>query len=113
MAAATAVIMFVMPPNVSHADPPHQFAQIRAGLGPQHQVPMIGHQAIRQQLNGVSRKPFTQHTLKSKKVFILVKQLHPSIAAIQNMINHTSFNGASGAWHGNKLPPRRFGVNNQ
>ena len=62
-------------------------------------MPMIGHEAVRQHAHRHLLTPFGQDALKRGVVARLLEQPHPSIAAIENMIDQIPWCGPSGAPH--------------
>ena len=89
MARPDGAVVRVPPLRVSQRQPSHEFGQIAVASRPQHQVPMIRHQAIRQNSYLHAVQSFFQHTLESRVVFQLLKNRRASIRAIEN-VKHNS-----------------------
>ncbi len=89
--------------NSSH--PAHPTTQCWVRVGPNHQMPMVGHQAVGQQLDRVSLEALRQRPLERFVVARIVKQPHPPVPAIENVVDHPRF-ARSARWrHGSKVSP--------
>ena len=97
--APAGVVMLVMPPDVRDADPTHQIGQRLLPPRTEDEMPVIGHQAPRQQVDRVTFQPLAQHTHKPVIIRRLVKQRHPPVPAVQNMIESPGGNFSKRACH--------------
>jgi hypothetical protein len=112
MSPAPALIMLMMATNMRHTHPPHPFAQRLVCRRPHHHVPMVVHETIGQQFNWISIEPLRQHGLECKKIAVFVKEIHPPIAAVEHMIDQTSFDRPCGSRHiAANLPEERLEIN--
>ena len=82
--------MRVPPLRVSQRQPANKARQLIIVLRPHHQVPVISHQTIRKQPRSGSSHGFLKYPLKCSEVFILRKDRHPRVRAVQHMINPTA-----------------------
>jgi hypothetical protein len=99
VATAAAMIMFVMPPHVRHADPAQPTSECLIGFRPRYQMPMIRHNAVGQQFDRITPQPFGQHPLEGRIILRLVKQSHPSVPTIKDVVDQPGFNGSCGSRH--------------
>ena len=63
----------------------HELTQTLLRAGPQHRVPAVGHQAIRQEIDGTALEPLREELLERREIATPVEQPHPAIAAIEHM----------------------------
>ncbi len=91
MAAAAVVVMLVVTPDMSDANPSHQIAQRSIAVWPQDKMPVIAHQAIGQEIHGITCQPLPQHLLERREILFLMEQAHPAVAAIEDMVDHSAF----------------------
>lgn len=97
--AAAGVVMFVVATDMHHPHPAHPAAQGVVGLGPNNQVPMIGHQTVREQLHRVSLQAVGQYPLERLKVFRFAKNRDPAVPTVQHVVHHTCFGRSGGSRH--------------
>ena len=64
VAFARAVMMGVISHRVGRGDPAHEAAHLAALIGPQHQVPVVRHQLIGEQVDVVSFESFAEDPLE-------------------------------------------------
>ncbi len=67
----------------------------------QHQVKVIGHQAVGVEIERVALASFPQRVEKGAKVGVAAKDRLAIIAAIDGVVNQTVVNESGQAWHGN------------
>ena len=73
-------------------------------MGSQHQMKMVGHQAIAQQIDrhtGAARRPWPRRRRRNRR---LVKNGLAAVAPIQGVIPHPADRGSSGSRHPLLLP---------
>src|SRR5713226_1732044 len=99
MPAGTRVVVGVMAPDMRHAHPRHEARQVAIPLGPQHQVPVIGHQTIPQQIHRHAGLSLREDAHERVVVRRLVKQPLPAVPAVQTMIDHSAPRGSALPWH--------------
>ena len=63
-----------MAANVRDANPGHEPPERLVGFRADDQMPVMGHQAIRQELDRLPLQSFRQHSLEAVKVILVVKQ---------------------------------------
>ena len=75
--------------SVSDGQPAHELRQviIAASLRPQHKMPVIWHQAMRQQSHGHTVECLSADTFNGRIVAIVPADLLSTDGAIQNMVN--------------------------
>lgn len=100
MAAAAGMVMLVMSANVGDADPSHQPRKRRRVPRPQHQMPVVGHEAPGQQIDPIALEPLGQDANEGQIITVLVKQPPLAIAAIQHVIEGPGRDVSPRAWHG-------------
>jgi hypothetical protein len=96
MAAASVVAMVAA--DVGSHQPLHPPAQVAVRSGSQHQMKVIGHQAIAQDVHGQALARGFQGD-EGSVVLVLMEDLVPAVAAIEDVIDPVSQGSASGAWH--------------
>jgi hypothetical protein len=94
--------------HVGHRQPLHERPQLPrrpAAPRPQQQVPVVGHQAVRQQPHrGKEFERPGQHPLERRVVPVVVEHRRAAVAAVEHVV-HVSAGGASGgAGHPRSLP---------
>jgi len=62
-------------------------------------MPVIGHQAVSQQIHRITLQPLDQHSLECVVVPLLVKQSKATVPPIEDVIDHPCFDRPSGSWH--------------
>src|SRR5262249_22720786 len=78
------------------ADQPREFAILPR---PNHQVPMIGHEAIGQQPSLRALHGLEQDPLKRLVVSLVIEDAHPRIGPIEHVIHETALSGAMRSSH--------------
>src|ERR1051325_1943879 len=73
--------------HVRRAHPPHEARQIRSLARPEHQMPMIIHQAVAENPHSGALPAFLEQFDERFKIPALVKDPHPPIPAVQHVIN--------------------------
>jgi len=111
VSAAAAVVVLVVAAHMRDADPAHPTSQRLVGLGSNHEVPMVGHQTVGEQFHRIALQPFRQHLLERRKIFRLMKNPHPAVPTVQNVVHHACFGGSSGSWHQGMLSGLTEAVN--
>ena len=99
------MIMGVMPPHVRDAEPAHQTGQGAVLVGTQHQMPMVGHQAIGEEIDGVTLQPMSQHLEKPGIIAFLMKQPHAAVRAFEDVVYCPRFDGSDAPGYGGKPRP--------
>ena len=85
------MVMGVPALGVRQRQPMAEVRQFAVPPRPKQQMPMIGHQAIRQQAHaGNVLQSFTKNTLEGFKVGVLGKHAQPPIGPIQNVVHVTA-----------------------
>jgi hypothetical protein len=68
----------------------HESPEFAVMLGPQHEVPMVGQQAIGEDPHGAAFQRLFQHLLERLEVGVFQEQPHPSHAAVQDVKQHSA-----------------------
>lgn len=111
---AAAMIVLVVSPHVGHADPAQPASQRFIRPGPHDQVPVVRHDAVGQQINGVSLESLGEHAFEGGIVLCFMKQPHATVPTVEHVINETGFDGAGSARHAGSLTaPRPLCQRNQ
>ena len=99
--------------RVRHRQQPHELRQIfiTAALGPQHQMPVIRHEAIGQQPHIHPRERLHHHPLKRGIIRGVLKKLHPPDTPIQDVIHQSTHRYSSSSRHRASLPRRTMKIN--
>jgi hypothetical protein len=90
-------------PGPRHPDPSHPTPQGLIGLRPNDEMPVIGHDAVGQQLDRIALQAFRQHALERFVVRRLAKQPHPPVPPIENVVDHPGFRGSSSSRHDGRI----------
>ena len=82
------------------ADPAHQPRQRGGGrAGAQEQVPVVGHQAVAEQADGVPPQALGQDAEEGVEVGRLVEKVLAAVAAVEHVVDHAGRDGPGGAGH--------------
>ena len=77
------------PLGVRQRESAHEVREIPIAIQPQHQMPVIRHQAVRQDAHGNALGP-GQHPLERGVIAVLVKERLPAIRAIEHVIDQVA-----------------------
>lgn len=99
VARPRSVVVGVVAHGVRGRDPAEKLAHLAIPVRPQHQVPMVGHELVAEQLDFVPFQPFGQNSLEGREVFLLVKYRGPAIAPVQGMVESSRFVGTWWSGH--------------
>ena len=81
-------------------------------LGPDHEVPVVGQDAVGQNADRVSLMRLDHHALKRLEVAIRVKEVHPADRSVQHVVDLASRGVPSDSWHESQAtwlqPPRQY-----
>ncbi len=92
--------------SVRHRHPLHPGREVRPPGGPDHQMPVIGHQTIGQQLRSIRPvQPLHQHPLKRRIVPIPLKDRQPHHPSVQQVIHNTRLGDPRRSPHEPMLAP--------
>jgi hypothetical protein len=100
---SAAAVVAMVSPDVAGEQPLHPAAEVAVLAGPQHEVKMVGHQAVAEDSHRHAFDPrfrFCHQVQKGGVVFGLAEDLLAAIAAIQDVIAIIAGRSPSGAWHG-------------
>jgi len=111
MSTGLMMVMSVVTPHVRNAEPAHESRQRPIAIGPQHQVPVVGHQAEGEQIDGISLEGLVKHLEKGRVIARLVEEFHPAVAAIEDMVNASGLDGSRGSGHADRVPEMGSGSN--
>jgi len=76
--------------RVRQRDPRHEPRQIAICAWPEQQMPVAGHQAVRQQAHVETETRLLQNPLEGFVVLLLVKQSRPLVAAVENVVDNAA-----------------------
>lgn len=99
MSATASLMMRVVSQCVGGSEPTTKFAHPTILSWPQNKMPVIGHEAKREQVDRVFIEALTQRSQECPVVIRFVKDLLPSIPAVDGMIDHPGFIWPLETWH--------------
>src|SRR3954452_7354610 len=99
-------------PHVGGGEALHKLAELTVLIGPQHEVPVIGHQAPSKQAQWNALERFPHHAEESEIVAIGFEDRTPLISTIKHMEDIAAWRDACGSWHPGKLIRCERPVNN-
>jgi len=112
VASALGVVVGVPPPDVGGGQAVHVPAQVAGVMRPQHQVPVVGHEAVGEQAHGHVRVGLGHGALEGVVVRRLGEQLAAGVASVDDMEDHPARLNPRRAWHARRLIPPPPRVNN-
>jgi hypothetical protein len=77
------VAMLLPPLRMGQREPVHALWQVAIPLWPDDGIPVVGHDAVRQESHGDSLTRLPQYPFKGGIVFVIDEELHPSVRPIQ------------------------------
>ncbi len=83
----TSLVVPMVPTNMGCHQPLHPPTEVTITLRPKHQMKMVGHEAIADQPHRDSFMGLTHQTDKRREILVLVKNIPPTIPAIQDMVD--------------------------
>jgi hypothetical protein len=104
VAVPGAMAVRVPPAHVRHRQPVHEPAKVAVLARPQKQVPMIGHQAVRQQSHPRQLQHLDHRLLECGIVAFFGKHLISVVAAVEAVEHNAARGGSSTSWHHPSLP---------
>src|SRR5690349_5682265 len=103
--SAAAVVPMVAA-DVRRHQPLHPASEVAVLIGPEHQVKVVGHQAVAQDPHPQTLARRLEETDEGVVICRLMKHLSPAVPAIQDVITPIPERGPCSAWHPRSLPPR-------
>src|SRR3990167_5467588 len=103
MAMPHGVMMRMPSLGVRQREPAHEAREIPIVIRPQHQMPVIGHQAVGEDPHGHSLTRLRQHPLEGGIIAVFLEQRAPAIRAIEHVIDQVAWRGAEGTAHHDAL----------
>jgi len=97
------VVVGVITHRMRDGDPAQEFAHLAVAIGPEHQMPMVGHQNVTVQFDVAALPTFREDAFEGFKVGVFAKDAQAGIAAIENVVNAAGLVGANDAWHAGSL----------
>ncbi len=61
---------------------------------------VVAHQKVGEQINRVALQPLGEYTLERLEIAVLVEQTHTPIPTIEDVIDHSCFDGSGRSRHG-------------
>lgn len=103
--------MRVVAHRVGGGDPAEKLAHLAVSPGPQDQVPVVGHQLVREQLDLIPLEPRGEDVLEGGEVLVFAEDRGPRVPSVQGMIQPSGFVGAWRSWHAGSLTDSPKGIN--
>ena len=100
---AGSVVVRVVTHGMGGGHPAKKLAHLAVTLRPQHQVPVVGHQLERKQLDRVPLEPLREDSLKGREIFVFAEDRGPAISPVEDMIQSARFIGSRRSWHAKTL----------
>lgn len=100
VAAGGVVVMGVVAAGVGDADPANELAEGLVGFGPDDQMPVVGHEAVGEQVGGVECQGLAQQLFKGRVVGVFMEERHAAVAAVEGVIDQTGLDESWAARHG-------------
>ena len=91
--------------GVRGRDPLHKRRQVAVRPRPQHQVPVVAHQAIAAQPHPEPLDPFSQHRFKRRKIRSRLENPQPTVGTVQYMVHPVAVVNSLLSWHNRPLYP--------
>jgi len=85
--------------HVRDRQPLHEPLKLHVTPRRQHQMPVIGHDTIRQHRHRLRIQHVAEAAEKCQVVLLMTKQSHPPDPAVEDMIDHSAGSDASLSWH--------------
>jgi hypothetical protein len=108
---ARGAVMALIPPGVGHEEPLHPPAHVAVGVRPDHQVEVVGHQTVSQDLDGQSGLGVGHGRDEGIIVGRLMEDDLPPIAPIEDMTPHVGDRGSCAPGHASRLSQAAAGCN--
>src|SRR5437764_13387718 len=80
-------------------------------FGPDHEVPVVGEDAVGQHADRVTSVRLDDDALKRREVVLRAEQVHPADRSVQDMVDLSARCVACGSWYGMTVAGRRWRVN--
>ncbi len=93
------VVVGMVAADVGGGEPAHKGGEVVAARWAKDQMPVVGHQAQAQHVEGDAFFGLLEEVEKGIVVRRLMEDAHPAIAAVEHVIDHAGFDGARGAGH--------------
>jgi hypothetical protein len=100
VAGAGELAKFHPPAHVRDRQPQHETRQVSVALGPEHQVPVVGHDAEKQHGHWHDLERIDQGAHERRVIALAAKQVHSRDAAVENVMDDSAGGDACGSWHG-------------
>src|SRR5262249_37325437 len=95
----------VVPLGVGDSQPAQVLGQVAVALGPEDQVPVVGHQAVGQEAHGPEVGGLSEDGLEGGVVAILAEQGGGAEGGVEHVGDVAAGGAAGSAWHGGKSNP--------
>jgi hypothetical protein len=103
VAAATRVVVCVVPADVRDAHPTHERRQRAVRPWREDQMPVVAHQAVGQQVDAEAVEPLGQHAFEGGEVAVLVEQPHAAVATVGHVVDRPGLLNPQRTWHADRL----------
>lgn len=91
--------------RVRGRDPLHKRRQVAVRPWPQHQMPVVAHQAVAAQPHPKPLDTLGQHRLKRRKILRRLEDPQPTVGTVEDMINDVAFVDSFLSWHNRQSYP--------
>ena len=85
--------------GMGQGQPVQERRDLVIGLGPDDEVPMVGHQAVAQQAQGATLLGFNQHAQKGSVVTVLAEQGGTSVGPVQDVVDVAAWTASQRSSH--------------
>ena len=79
--------------------PPEKVRQLAIMLRPDNEVPMIGHNTVRQDADGLPLVRLNHDALERLEIGVLAEHMHPPDRSVQDVVNESSRCYPRCSWH--------------
>ncbi len=97
MAFSLSLVRLLPAVGVGGGQPVHEFGKCGVFLGPQDKMPVVGHQAVGQEIHWESPAGFSEDPFEGLVISRGDKEFIPGIGPVQDMVNEPSGGDASRA----------------
>src|SRR5258706_5976663 len=109
--AAGGMAMLVPAADVGDSEPLHEPTEVAVAARAQDQVPVVGHEAVAEQIDGHDREGFAKAFLEGGVVAGVVEELAAGVGAVEDVEDHAARGDAGGAGHEETVAKRERRVN--
>ena len=100
---ARRMVMGVPALRVGDGEESHEFAELAVPLWPEHEVPMVGHQAIGDEARRQELASPLDYPLHRQIVRLILEELAASHGTVKNVVSQSARRNPQSSWHGQML----------